>query len=745
MPQTHAANALPVGTMIQEYRILEVLGAGSFGIVYKAENVYLDEVVAIKEFLPSDLACRAEGTRVVPLSSSTEEPYLWALRQFLKEAQILWDLSRPSRHPNIVRVSRFHEDNGTAYMVMDFEEGRSLAAILEERSRLPEPELRAILFPLLDGLERVHNASVWHRDIKPANILIRPDGSPVFIDFGAARQNRGDQARSIMAMYSPAYAAPEQVMAMGDQGPWTDVYSLAATLYRAVTGKPPTSVPERALGVAHTPAVDAGRGIYSPTLLVAIDQALSLQPRERPQSVAEWRRLLLAPGAGAGAGAAADAEATVVASSLLGRPPPGTSTGTALASAGGHAARHESILLSMPPDRAAAPAPAQARRAGSRTGLLAGAVAGVLVAGAIAYALLGPRLWPVADDGDAARIPPAEIYGAPLVDTGPAEQPAAARTEPSPAGAVKEPSGTLKRSIPAPSATVQVPPAPAATPPTPPPATAQVAPASAPPATTPAAATRPPREAEPARTPPSPPRAPAVDHTAVAAAVSNVVAGFDCADLSATLSSDLTVFVSGRVASAQDQRALESRLAAVEHVKGVVPRVEVLASPFCDLMDLLGPHGLSAAQGGRKGPAVSVNSPTRTFREGQFLVVDVTAGTGHRGYLYVDYLDSAGNFVHMLPSPLQASNNVVPGQRIVLGAEPGSDQAESRQYEIAPPHGRGMIVAIVTRKPLFDRPRPEVETTAEYLPALDAQLARLQAEGRSDEIAASAVFIETRP
>ncbi len=145
MPQTLSANALPAGTMIQEYRILDVLGAGSFGIVYKAENLYLDEVVAIKEFLPSDLACRTEGTRVVPLSSSAEEPYLWALRQFLKEAQILWDLARPSRHPNIVRVSRFHEDNGTAYMVMDFEEGRSLAAILEERGRLPEPELRAIL------------------------------------------------------------------------------------------------------------------------------------------------------------------------------------------------------------------------------------------------------------------------------------------------------------------------------------------------------------------------------------------------------------------------------------------------------------------------------------------------------------------------------------------------------------------------------------------------------------------------
>ncbi|MCU0970817.1 MAG: serine/threonine protein kinase, partial [Gammaproteobacteria bacterium] len=175
MSQTYAANALPVGTMIQEYRIVAVLGAGSFGIVYKAENVYLDEVVAIKEFLPSDLACRTEGTRVVPLSSATEEPYGWALRQFLKEAQILWDLARPARHPNIIRVSRFHEDNGTAYMVMDFEEGQSLSQVLDERGTLTEAELRTILDPLLDGLERVHAASVWHRDIKPGNILIRSD------------------------------------------------------------------------------------------------------------------------------------------------------------------------------------------------------------------------------------------------------------------------------------------------------------------------------------------------------------------------------------------------------------------------------------------------------------------------------------------------------------------------------------------------------------------------------------------
>jgi hypothetical protein len=266
-------------------------------------------------------------------------------------------------------------------------------------------------------------------------------------------------------------------------------------------------------------------------------------------------------------------------------------------------------------------------------------------------------------------------------------------------------------------------------------------PPTAPPVT-PSTLQPPPPPVTTARVTPATP--PAVDYRAVAEAVSRAVAEFGCADLSATLSSEQKVYVDGRVSSTRDLRALESRLGAIEHVKGVVQRVEILERPFCDVVDLLGPFGLSA-KAARKGPAIAVNSPTLSFREGDLLVVEVTAGREDRGYLYVDYLDSGGTFVHMLPSPSQPMNAVAPGQRVVLGSASTGAPAGAQQYEIAPPHGRGMIVAMVSRRPLLAGPRPEVESADDYLAALDAALARSQAEDHAGEMSASSLFFETHP
>jgi len=749
MPDSHAHNALPVGAMVQEYRVVQVLGTGSFGIVYKAENVYLDEVVAIKEFLPTDLAFRSEGTRVVPLSSDTEESYAWALKHFLREAQILWNLSRPARHPNIIRVSRFHEGNGTAYMVMDFEAGEPLSRRLGERDprgeaelrsrplteqelaerTVPEPELRAILEPLLDGLERVHADSVWHRDIKPANILIREDGSPVLIDFGAARQERADRARSVMAMYSPAYAAPEQVLAMGEQGPWTDIYALGATLYRAVAGRPPTGASERALGAAHEPATRAGAGRYSPTFLAAIDAAIALQPGDRPQSIAEWRRLF-AGTARVAAPAAPETERTLILPSRAaptGPTPEASSESLAV-----------EAILPMPaqPPRHPPKGPATTT-AGRRPWLWALPVA-VIAAGALLLVLRpGPAPRPSAPPlAPSATAPaPEPSAGVPSTEEIIAQLHGPARpTSPElPATPPPQPEATIVRLEPAPPARETL--APAATGPAPPPGPAVVSEAGP---ATPALEGR----VASLGLPPAVP--PAFDPVAIAGDVERALAAFDCAILRSSVTPDQRILVSGYVAHAADVGRVRAVLQDIPQVTHVVADVGVLERPLCELLQVVEARAAPGHTAGR-GPRLELNHASGTYEEGELLVVDATAGDAFDGYLYVVYVDSAGTLVHMLPSPSRTGNAVRAGQKVILGADGSASSETMRQYEIVPPHGRSMVVALQSRRPLFDATRPEVEELTAYLPALGASLGRLDATGRSGDVLATSAFLTTRP
>lgn len=299
MVSPRAHHALPVGGMIEEFRIARVLGAGSFGIVYECQNTYLPETVAIKEFLPPELACRLSDGNVSPLSEQAEVTFRWARDRFLQEAKTLWELARPERHPNIVRVTRYCEANGTAYMFMELEQGRALSEILKSQHRISPRELDALLFPVLNGLERIHASGVLHRDIKPANILIRADGSPVLIDFGAARCVVAGGERSVVSAYTPVYAALEQYHDIGDQGAWTDIYSFGATLYQAVTGRKPLSASERLCGGVQATAAEDCAGLYPEPILNAIDWALAIKPEDRPRSVTEWRRCLAEPSASA--------------------------------------------------------------------------------------------------------------------------------------------------------------------------------------------------------------------------------------------------------------------------------------------------------------------------------------------------------------------------------------------------------------------------------------------------------------
>ena len=204
------------------------------------------------------------------------------------------------RHPNIVRVLSVFEANNTAYMVMEYEQGKSLEDALKFRRIEGESALLKILFPLLDGLALVHQAGFIHRDIKPDNIYLREDGVPVLLDFGSARQAVGVATRTLTTLVSPGYAPFEQYNATRDsdrQGPWTDIYSLGATLYRAVSGEGPPDAIVRANSALEgkadplIPAVKLGEDTYSKPFLEAIDKALSFLPENRPQTVPDWRRL----------------------------------------------------------------------------------------------------------------------------------------------------------------------------------------------------------------------------------------------------------------------------------------------------------------------------------------------------------------------------------------------------------------------------------------------------------------------
>jgi len=281
-----ARHGLAKGYTIEGYRIEKLLGAGGFGITYLATEVAINRLVAIKEYLPNGIAARArDDVSVQPLTSGDMENFQWGLDRFRREAQTLVAF----HHPNIVSVYRYFEQNGTAYLVMGYEDGDSLSAVLDKRKTLPEPEIRAILIPLFSGLEHVHKAGFLHRDIKPGNIYIRKDGSPVLLDFGAARLAVGARSQSLTSIVSAGYAPFEQYTTRGNQGPWTDIYALGGVLYRAVTGQRPPDAPDRIRKDPLVPTAKAARGKYTPGLLAAIDAALIVDEEKRPQGLSQWR------------------------------------------------------------------------------------------------------------------------------------------------------------------------------------------------------------------------------------------------------------------------------------------------------------------------------------------------------------------------------------------------------------------------------------------------------------------------
>jgi len=288
MNKAYSNKALPMGTVLREWRIEEVLGVGGFGIVYKARGVYFNELVAIKEYFPSSISERDSEDTVVPIDSDSEEVHALGLKKFVEEAKLLWNLSTPSRHPNIVSVRSLFEIHGTAYMVMDFEDGVSLSRMLKQGRRFNERSLWSILHPIAEGLERAHRVGVLHRDIKPPNILINEDNRPVLIDFGSARFDTAEATSTKVTFHTPPYAAIEQYVKTYPQGPWTDIYALGVVMFECITGDKPPEVLERLHAGLGKPLAEGKWPGYSKRFLSAVDAAMTVKPDERPQTLSDW-------------------------------------------------------------------------------------------------------------------------------------------------------------------------------------------------------------------------------------------------------------------------------------------------------------------------------------------------------------------------------------------------------------------------------------------------------------------------
>ena len=261
-PDAASPLTLPPGTVLgQQYSIGEVLGRpGGFGITYLAWDERLETRIAIKEFFQREWVGRGmDRVTVTPYSEQEASLFTYGLQQFLQEARTLARFD----HPNIVRVRNFFEANGTGYLVMDYYPGQSLADFLETQpgGRAPAELAVKILLPALDGLRVVHGAGILHRDIDPHNIYLTTEGRVVLLDFGAARQAAGERSKSLSVILKPGYAPYEQYATNGKQGPWTDVYACAATLYRMVTGQVPPDAPSRVMGDTLQPAAILAPGL----------------------------------------------------------------------------------------------------------------------------------------------------------------------------------------------------------------------------------------------------------------------------------------------------------------------------------------------------------------------------------------------------------------------------------------------------------------------------------------------------
>jgi serine/threonine protein kinase len=279
---------LPPGFQLEQYRIEQQLSLGGFSIVYLATDAE-DNPVVIKEYLPNSLALRKQGATEPSVPEEHQAAFRYGMKCFFEEGRALASLN----HPNLVRVLNFFRANGTVYMVMAFERGRTLQDFINKnKGQIKEKFIRGVFTRLLNGLREVHANKLLHLDIKPSNIYLRNDGTPVLLDFGAARQTLLNDAPLLKPMYTPGYCAPEQFRDRDRLGPWSDIYSVGASMYACLAALPPLRSDERGKKDTLELAARRWEGIYSDQLLQTIDWCLQLDPLDRPQSVYALQKAL---------------------------------------------------------------------------------------------------------------------------------------------------------------------------------------------------------------------------------------------------------------------------------------------------------------------------------------------------------------------------------------------------------------------------------------------------------------------
>jgi serine/threonine protein kinase len=289
----HDQHSLNPGSYLKHYRILNVLGEGGFGITYLAEDTQLGMKVVIKEYFPNEFAMRT-GDSTITAKSTSKGDFTKGMQRFKEEAQTLAKFN----HPSIVKILGYFEANDTAYFVMEYEKGIDLAHHIKVHGTpFSQEEILTIIMPILEGLKEVHRHHFLHRDIKPANILIRTDKAPVLIDFGASKLAMGEASKSITSMLTEGYAPLEQYSTdIKKQGPFTDIYAIAAVIYKMITGEVPPSSQTRSYAILsgeedpYRPLSQMKLKGYDKSFLAAVDRALSVSAKERPQSVEEFQK-----------------------------------------------------------------------------------------------------------------------------------------------------------------------------------------------------------------------------------------------------------------------------------------------------------------------------------------------------------------------------------------------------------------------------------------------------------------------